>query len=70
MHWLMLLLHHTAPRRSSCLAIRKQLENVTPRCSPPEIEVSVLGYWLGEHKVIPDDRDCSLKSPIAWLLMP
>ncbi|HYV94008.1 MAG TPA: ATP-binding protein, partial [Chitinophagales bacterium] len=40
----------------------QQLENVTQGVHPPEIEVSVLGYWLGEHKVIPGDRGLFLEN--------
>ena len=32
-----------------------QLANVTQGVHPPEIELSVLGYWLGENKVMPKE---------------
>jgi len=40
----------------------QQLENVTQGVHPPEIEVSVLGYWLGEDKVIKDDQGLFLEN--------
>ena len=40
----------------------QQLENVTQGVHPPEIEVSVLGYWLGEDKVIRDDQGLFLEN--------
>jgi predicted RecB family nuclease len=40
----------------------QQLENVTQGVHPPEIEVSALGYWLGENKVIADDEGLFLEN--------
>jgi uncharacterized protein len=40
----------------------QQLENVTQGVHPPEIEVSVLGYWLSEDKVIRDDQGLFLEN--------